>query len=206
MKCCPKKDLLSKMLRADMFGRSKKKWKTWRNISALVSSAFGLLILVGLYFFFYGHAYEIEFRFPEESQLSEAPRLRSEDARILHPQLRARVVPFLTEQCSTMEDVDILFCFQLSIDGRPLYSPCFVDCRTKDFYYDLEVMETDDAGSLLCIESFSTLELRKTRPLRVAIRGSKGVDLEEFVSVPSTKIDNCLMQHANDVVRGTWIK
>ena len=82
--------------------------------------------------------------------------MRAEDGRVLDPQLRALLVPFLSEQCKVMEDVDLLFCFQVNVDGRPLYSPCFMDCRDQQFYYDITVMETDEPGRIQCIETYST--------------------------------------------------
>jgi hypothetical protein len=189
-----------------MFGTTKVKLKDLKMKTCVASFSVLLLVTTVIYFLFYGHAYELDFRFPEESHLSEAPRLRSEDGRVLDPILRAMVVPFLKEQCSTMEDADILFCFQLNVDGRPLYSPCFMDCQNKVFYYDLTIMETDEPGTITCIESYSTLELKKVRPARIAIKGSKGKDLDEFVVVPDSIMKNCLLQHANEVSRGTWLK
>ena len=203
--CCKKKDLVSKLLKADMFGKTKSSLKNIKLKTCLAKSLLSFLLFLIVYFFFLGHAYEVEFRFPEEKHLSEGPGLRSEDGRIIDPHLRDIVVPYLQEQCTVMQDVDILFCFQLSIDARPLYSPCFIDCRNKVFYHDLKVMETDSPGSVKCIEAYSTLELTKERAKNVVIKGLKGVELEEFVSVPSTTIDNCLLQHANEVVRGLWL-
>nr|WP_292968282.1 hypothetical protein [Allomuricauda sp.] len=204
--CCTRKDIVTNLLKSDMFGSTKVNVKDLKLKTCLASLAVFFMVLTALYFLFYGHAYEVDFRFPEESQLSEAPRLRSEDGRILDPVLRAVVVPFLKEQCETMEDADILFCFQLNVDARPLYSPCFMDCHSKEFYYDLNVMETDDPGSIACIETYSTLELKKMRSARIAIKGFKGMDLEEFVMVPDSILKNCLLQHADEVSRGKWLK
>tara|TARA_B110000008_G_scaffold234763_1_gene239266 strand:+ start:13983 stop:14615 length:633 start_codon:yes stop_codon:yes gene_type:complete len=201
-----RKDSLLNMLKGDMFGKANLNMKNMKVKTCLAQSCLLLTVLVILYFFFYGHAYEIEFRFPLESHLKEAPNLRSEDGRINDPALRTLVVPLLKEQCGSMEDVDILFCFQLVVDGKPLYSPCFMDCRSKEFYYDLTVMETDKPGVVRCVETYSTLELIKERPERVAIKGLKTMELEEFVNVPSSQMNNCLMQHANEVARGLWLK
>ena len=207
MKCCNRKNnIFSKVLKADMYGGAKLNRKEIKCKTFVAQSVIFLFVFGFLYFFLYGHAYELEFRFPSESQLSEAPSLRSEDGRILDPQLRVLVVPFLSEQCKVMEDVDLLFCFQVKVDGRPLYSPCFMDCRDNQFYYDLTVMETDEPGTIQCIETYSTLELKKSRPKRVAVKGFKALDLIEFVTVPETVVDNCLMQHANEVARGKWLK
>ena len=207
MKCCrPKKNVFSKILQADMYGGAKLNLKEIKCKTCVAQGIVFLFVFGILYFFFYGHAYELDFRFPSESQLSEARSLRAEDIRILQPKLRALVVPFLAEQCKVMQDVDLLFCFQVNIDARPLYSPCFMDCRDSQFYYDVTVMETDDPGTIQCIEAFSTLELKKQRPKRVAVKGYRGEDLDEFVTVPATTVDNCLMQHADEVARGKWLK
>ena len=205
-KCCARRDIVTNLLKSDMFGSTKLKVKDLKLKTCLASFGVLFMVLTALYFLFYGHAYELEFRFPDESHLKEAPRLRSEDGRILDPVLRDAVVPFLTEQCDTMEDADILFCFQLSVDARPLYSPCFMDCKEKEFYYDLTTMETDEPGRITCIESYSTLEIKKIRPARVAIKGFKGIDLDEFVVVPDSIFKNCLLQHADEVSRGKWLK
>lgn len=207
MKCCNRKNkIFSKVLKADMYGGAKLNLKEMKCKTVALQAVVCTFVFGVLYAFFYGHAYELEFRFSSESQLSEAPSLRAEDGRVLDPPLRALLVPFLAEQCKVMEDVDLLFCFQVNVDGRPLYSPCFMDCRDKQFYYDLTVMETDEPGRIQCIETYSTLELKKSRPKRVAVKGYRGVDLEEFVKVPSTVVDNCLMQHADEVARGKWLK
>ena len=207
MKYCNRKNnLFSNVLRADMYGGAKLNLKEIKCKTCVAQTAIFLFVIGILYFFFYGHAYELEFRFPHESQLSEAPSLRAQDGRILDPQLRALVVPFLSDQCKVMEDVDLLFCFQVKVDARPLYSPCFVDCRKKQFYYDVTVMETDEPGTIQCIETYATLELKKSRPKRIAVKGFKGMDLDEFVTVPETIVDNCLVQHASEVARGKWLK
>jgi hypothetical protein len=67
-------------------------------------------------------------------------------------------------------------------------------------------METDEPGRITCIESYSTLEIKKIRPVRVAIKGFKGIDLDEFVVVPDSIFKNCLLQHADEVSRGKWLK
>ena len=205
-KCYNRKDVVTNLLKSDMFGSSKVNLKDLKLKTCFASVGALFMVLTVLYFLFYGHAYELEFRFPEEVHLKEAPRLRSEDGRILDPVLRDAVVPFLKEQCQTMQDADILFCFQLKVDARPLYSPCFMDCQSNMFYHDLNIMETDEPGQITCIESYSTLEQKKTRPARVAIKGFKGMDLDEFVLVPDSILKNCLLQHANEVSRGKWLK
>ena len=98
-----RKDSLLNMLKGDMFGKANLNMKNMKVKTCLAQSCLLLTVLVILYFFFYGHAYEIEFRFPLESHLKEAPNLRSEDGRINDPALRTLVVPLLKEQCGSMD-------------------------------------------------------------------------------------------------------
>ena len=64
-------------------------------------------------------------------------------------------------------------CHNIQLNNVPLFSPCFMICNTKEFYYNLKVLQTDEVQKIVCLESYSTIEQRVTRDKLVLIQGYK---------------------------------
>ena len=192
----------------DMFGKSFKK-SDLKNIKfcgilTQVVAVLFCLLLVFIFFNFTPDHFKVVL--PEESDLSKGPSLRASSNIIESHTIRRRVVELLEEHCSLHSDYDILFCHNVHMNSKPIYSPCFMVCETKTFYYNLEVVRTDEVRKLNCFESYSTIEQKRVRDEIVLIRGQKGVELERFSMIPNTTLSSCLLQHANELSRGEWLQ
>ena len=191
----------------DMFGKG----MTMKELKNMKVKGLGLKIIaivvfiILLYIFFSFTPDHFALRLPEEADLAKSPQLRAPNKWIEADTVRRHTIQLLEDHCETHQDFDILFCHNIQLNNVPLFSPCFMLCHTKEFYYNLNVLQTDEVQKIVCLESYSTIEQRVTRDKLVLIQGYKGKDLERFSMIPNTTLSSCLLQHANDVSRGMWV-
>lgn len=191
-----------------MFGKAlnTKDLKKMKLCSIMAQIVVFLIILFLIFIFFNFTPDHFKVVLPKESDLSQGPNLRANSNIIESHTIRSRVVDLLEEHCSLHSDFDVLFCHNVHMNSKPLFVPCFMVCKTKEFFYNLEVVRTDEVRMLNCFESYATIEQKRTRDEIVLIRGQKGMDLERISLIPNTTLSSCLMQHANDVSRGEWLQ
>ena len=201
------------------------KRRSWQLCSLLVT----VCILV---FVFSVSPKHLDIRLPRNEDLLETPMLRGQegfDYKENH-YLKERIIHFLLESCSQLKSYDMLFCHNVLVNGQPLQEPCFAVCKEKAFYANVQVSTTDDAGLILCTETYAELTEQKRRPSTVVLNGQRfqtstdeesgqtSTDEEsgemsgqmsgqmvDFTRIPKTGVEVCSFQHAVDIVKGTWI-
>ena len=200
--CCKRVD----RKKADIFGfMSTKDWKQMK-IKRLAVNFGGfavVLFLIKIFYDFQPNHFQMEL--PKESDLHMNPNLRSQNNIIEDYTVRDEVVTLLQIYCEKQTDFDILFCHNVQLNGVPIYSPCFMTCHNKQFYYNLEVIETDERKDIFCIEAYSTMNRKVKRNANALIRGEKGLNLQPFNRLPNSTLEACTFQHADDVSRGKWL-
>jgi len=191
-----------------MFGKAlnTKEFKKMKFKNIIIQILVFLSILFFIFIFLNFTPDHFKVVLPKESDLSKGPNLRANNNIIESHTIRRRVVDLLEEHCSLHSDFDVLFCHNVHMNNKPLFVPCFMVCDTKEFFYNLEVVRTDEVRMLNCFESYATIEQKRTRDEIVLIRGQKGMELERISLIPNTTLSSCLMQHANDVSRGEWLQ
>ena len=195
------------MTKNDMFGNAvtMKDLKNMKCKRCMVNTFlfFFFLLIVKIFYDFQPDHFKL--KLPQEEDLAQSPNLRKSQTTVEHYHVRERVHELLIKHCDQHDDYDILFCHNVYLNNNPIYSPCFMLCETKDFFYNLEIIETDDKKKIKCGEQYSTLHKKIERNKQVLIRGESGMSLEEFTMIPNTTLLSCMMQHANAVSRGYWI-
>ncbi len=191
----------------DMFGKGMtykdlKQMKV-RGILMQIIAAIVCIILVYVFFSFTPDHFALHL--PTESDLAKSPQLRAANKWVESDTVRRHTMQLLQDHCLAHQDFDILFCHNVQLNNVPLFSPCFMVCNTQEFYYNLEIVETDDIRKVNCVEAYSTIEQKVTRNELVLIRGYKGMELLPFSMIPNTTLISCILQHANDVSRGRWV-
>lgn len=164
---------------------------------------FFCLLIIKIFYDFQPDHFQL--KLPEEIDLANSPNLRKFQTTVEHYHVRERVHELLEMHCDQHKDFDILFCHNVFLNNNPIFSPCFMLCKTKDFFYNLEIIETDDKKTIKCGEQYSTLHKKVERYKQVLIRGETGMDLEPFTMIPNSTLMSCMLQHANAVSRGYWI-
>lgn len=208
-KFCPKKLKCKKVdyFKNDMFGKgiSLKQVKDMKckqlllNIFMLIF----LFVIVKLFYTFQPDHYKLIL--PKKDDLNYASNLRAENNLIEHFVVRERAIDLLTNHCKKHKDFQILFCHNVQLNGQRINCPCFMICKTTEFFYNLEILETNEnTNKIRCIESYASIKKKMIRKKTVMIRGEKGLHLTKFSTIPNSTINSCTLQHANDVSRGLW--
>ena len=191
----------------DMFGKGMtiKELKNMK-IKGLALKIIAIVVCILLLYIFFSFTPDhFALHLPEEADLAKSPQLRAPNKWIEADTVRRHTIQLLEDHCEAHQDFDILFCHNIQLNNVPLFSPCFMLCNTKEFYYNLKVLQTDEVQKIVCVESYSTIEQRVERDKLVLIQGYKGMDLQQFSMIPNTTLSSCLLQHANDVSRGRWV-
>ena len=191
----------------DMFGKGMtyKDLKKMKLKGVLMKLIAVLVFIILIYLFFSFTPDHFALHLPSESDLAKSPQLRAPNKWVEADTVRRHTIQLLEDHCSAHQDFDILFCHNVQLNNVPLFSPCFMICATQEFYYNLEVVKTDEVRKINCVESYSTIEQKVTRDELVLIRGKKGMDLMPFSMIPNSTLTSCMLQHANDVSRGMWV-
>ena len=177
----------------------------------------GLVTICIFAFIFTVSPKHLDIRLPTNEDLLETPMLRGQDVRFDYDDnhyLKRRIVEFLLESCEQLKTYDILFCHNVLVNGQPLQEPCFVMCKEKSFYANVDASTTDDDPStIVCTETYADLTVQKKRHKTIVLKGQRfhSNELEGknemiyFTKVPKTLIDTCIFQHAVEIVEGKWI-
>lgn len=207
----------------EMFGPAKaftKKYLKNLDLKRRSWQVCGVILTVGILFFvFTVSPKHLDIRLPRNEDLIETPMLRGhEDGSfnfLENPFLKRRIVDFLLESCTQLKSYDMLFCHNVLVNGQPLQEPCFAVCSEETFYANVQVSTTDDAGSILCTETYADLTEKKRRASTIVLTGQRFQTISdeegesgamlEFTRIPKKPIDICRFHHAVDIVGGTWI-
>lgn len=196
---------------ADNFGPSKKdtekhfKSVDWKRRAWQCG---GILFTLAVFLFIFSVSpSHFDVRFPHEKDLIEHTSLRKKANIGANSVMRYRLLEFMADHCQIYKDYDILFCMNVLIDTAPLLDNCFMDCATKTFYYNVEIVKTDNNEKITCNERYATMQLKKSRTKHVIVNGLKNIstELQEFKRIPNSTMESCLMQHAVEVVNGVWL-
>lgn len=204
-RCCKKVDFSQKEMFSSMM--TTKEWKKMKmkRVAINTTALLVLIIVIKVAYDFQPQHYKLVL--PQESDLSINPKLRSVSTVVEYYDVRNQIFSTLSTYCEQHKDsYDILFCHNVQINSVPILSPCFMMCKSKEFFYDLEVIETDKKEQVICHESYATMTKRIKRNKSILIRGQTGMELKQFSTMPNSTLQACLYQHANDVSRGKWLQ
>lgn len=183
-----------------------KSFKQLKLKHAMLNFVVAVVFVLSISLFYFFHPDFFELKLPSEADLQVNPSLRQQSKIVLHAAIRSKIISTLESNCDILSDYNVLFCQNVLYNGNPIMSPCFMTCEDKQFYYDLEVISVDDDETISCTEKYATLSQTVRRGKNVLLRGQSGEELEEFTMKPSSLFVACLMQHANEVSRGQWLK
>ena len=204
-RCCKKVDFSQKEMFTNMM--TTKQWKQMKMKRVAINSTAFLILLVVLKVAYDFQPKHYKLVLPQESDLNINPKLRSVSSVVEYYDVRNQIHSLLTTYCEQQKNsFDILFCHNIQVNTVPILSPCFMLCDSQEFFYDLEIIETDKKDQITCHESYSTMSKRVKRNKSVLVRGQRGMDLKKFSLMPNSTLQACLYQHADDVSRGKWLQ
>ena len=167
--------------------------------------------LLFLFFLFLSYVFfytidlpHFELRLPDEKDLSVQLSLRNSLQLAQKKQVLLRVVAFLEDSCDAFPSYTLLFCQNVMTNKKPIIEPCFIDCRDKTFYYDLDVETTENSEVIKCNEAYGDTSKTMTRKKNVIITGRRNFEMEEFKNIPNSSLESCIMQHGIDISKRQW--
>lgn len=165
-----------------------------------------VLFIILLYIFFYAiDPPHFELSLPKKEDIGRHALLREESTILQRNDILVRVVGFLEESCEVFRSsYTLLFCHNILTNDMPIMEPCFMDCRDKQFYYDLDIEKTENKETIICNEIYGELQSKKTRIKNIVVRGVRNLELEQFSNIPNSSLESCIFQHGIEIASGNW--
>ena len=143
------------------------KRRTWQCCS-------GLLTICILIFVFTASPKHLDIQLPQNDDLIETPMLRGLESAFDFEEnklLKQRIVEFMLDSCEQLTSYDVLFCHNVVVNGQPFRENCFVLCKQKTFYGNVEISKTDESSDIYCAETYASTKQRIRREEHIVVTG-----------------------------------